>query len=267
MVTNTNYNRVEYKGSAEYVEIICLTHGVFLQRPGNHLNGHGCQQCGILQNKYNPRISNEKFIEQCENIRGTENFDYSRVQYDGTYNLVEIICKKHGRFYISANYFLKGGNCPHCKAERRTSWRKTGPEKKLLEHYGDIFQQFVWTVLKNKELDLYSEKHKLTIKVDGLYWHSKEFKDKYYHLDKTERCEKLGIRLLHFTDAEINNDFEYVCNIIDFYLSNNYKDLKSIFKLPYNRRYVSTLLFTEYKTTEPVLENNMWNCGYIIDTQ
>ena len=162
---------------------------------------------------------------------------------------------------------MKGGNCPHCKAERRTSWRKTGPEKKLLEHYGDIFQQSVWTVLKNKELDLYSEKHKLAIEVDGLYWHSKEFKDKYYHLDKTERCEKLGIRLLHFTDAEINNDFEYVCNIIDFYLSNNYKDLESIFKLPYNRRYVSTLLFTEYKTTEPVLENNMWNCGYIIDTQ
>jgi very-short-patch-repair endonuclease len=53
------------------------------------------------------------------------------------------------------------------------------------------------------ELDEYIEEKKLAIELDGLYWHSDEAKpDPLYHLNKTEMCEKLGIRLIHIFDVE-----------------------------------------------------------------
>lgn len=45
------------------------------------------------------------------------------------------------------------------------------------------------------ELDIYIPSKKVAIEYNGIYWHA--FKDKNYHLHKTEECEKLGIRLIH----------------------------------------------------------------------
>jgi len=41
-----DYSRVEYHGSRPKVKIICRQHGEFEQEPSNHINGHGCPQCG-----------------------------------------------------------------------------------------------------------------------------------------------------------------------------------------------------------------------------
>ena len=40
-----DYSKVEYLNSKEKVNIICPEHGVFLQRPNDHLNGYGCPRC------------------------------------------------------------------------------------------------------------------------------------------------------------------------------------------------------------------------------
>lgn len=40
-----SYDLVDYKSMNENVEIICLQHGPFLQRPDNHLCGKGCLYC------------------------------------------------------------------------------------------------------------------------------------------------------------------------------------------------------------------------------
>lgn len=45
------------------------------------------------------------------------------------------------------------------------------------------------------ELDIYIPSKKVAIEYNDIYWHA--FKDKNYHLHKTEACEKLGVRLLH----------------------------------------------------------------------
>lgn len=39
------YLNVKYENSKSKVEIVCPTHGVFLQSPIDHLNGHGCPKC------------------------------------------------------------------------------------------------------------------------------------------------------------------------------------------------------------------------------
>lgn len=68
--------------------------------------------------------------------------------------------------------------------------------------------------IEPKELDIYIPEHKLGIEINGLYWHTEQFKDKLYHLNKTKQCDKEGIQLLHFTDYEIINKFDIVSSII-----------------------------------------------------
>lgn len=40
-----DYSQVDYKNNIENVKIVCPTHGVFSQRPSNHLLGKGCLKC------------------------------------------------------------------------------------------------------------------------------------------------------------------------------------------------------------------------------
>ena len=57
-------------------------------------------------------------------------------------------------------------------------------------------------ILNGKELDIYIPSHNIAIEYNGLYWHSELFKDKNYHLNKTEVCDKKGIRLIHIFEDE-----------------------------------------------------------------
>jgi very-short-patch-repair endonuclease len=71
----------------------------------------------------------------------------------------------------------------------------------LLSH-GIKFKERDRSILGNLELDFYLEEYNYAIELNGLYWHSIEFKDPNYHLNKTERCEKLGIQLIHIFEDE-----------------------------------------------------------------
>ena len=46
-----DYSKVNYEKIDKKVEIICKKHGSFLQRPYDHLHGHGCPVCGKLESK------------------------------------------------------------------------------------------------------------------------------------------------------------------------------------------------------------------------
>jgi very-short-patch-repair endonuclease len=77
-----------------------------------------------------------------------------------------------------------------------------------------IFESNNRKILNGKEIDIYLPDYKLGIEIDGLFWHSELFKDKNYHLNKTEECEKQGIQLLHIFEDEINNKLKIVMSII-----------------------------------------------------
>lgn len=57
-------------------------------------------------------------------------------------------------------------------------------------------------VLNGKELDIYLPDYSLAIEFNGLWWHSESNKDKSYHLDKKNRCEELGINLIHIWEDD-----------------------------------------------------------------
>ena len=49
----------------------------------------------------------------------------------------------------------------------------------------------------DKEIDIYLPEIKVAFEFNGLYWHSEEYKDKLYHLNKTKECLNHGISLFH----------------------------------------------------------------------
>lgn len=66
--------------------------------------------------------------------------------------------------------------------------------------------------IKPKELDFYIQDHNIAIEVCGLYWHSEEAgKNRLYHLNKLEECERKNIRLITVFEDELQ-DYEKIKN-------------------------------------------------------
>ena len=110
-----DYSQVEYINAQSKVKIICPEHGVFEQRPANHIRGIGCSKCSDLIAGERRRLTTEEFIEEAKLIHGTK-YDYSRVVYTTFHDKVEIVCPEHGVFWQSAVNHVKGNKsgCPGC---------------------------------------------------------------------------------------------------------------------------------------------------------
>ena len=56
-----DYSEVEYINAMKKVKISCSQHGIFEQRPDNHLNGNGCPECAREKSQYD-RYKNKPTI-------------------------------------------------------------------------------------------------------------------------------------------------------------------------------------------------------------
>jgi hypothetical protein len=102
-----DYSLVNYKNNKTNVEIICPIHGVFPQRPDNHIQGNGCPLCKestgekkirMLLDNMNIKYEYQKKFEGCKNINFLL-FDF----YLSDYNIcIEFDGEQH---YKSINFF------------------------------------------------------------------------------------------------------------------------------------------------------------------
>jgi len=69
-------------------------------------------------------------------------------------------------------------------------------------------------IIKPYELDIYLPDLKLAFEYNGLFFHSELKKDKNYHMNKTDACEKIGIRLIQIYEDDWNNKKEIMKSII-----------------------------------------------------
>jgi hypothetical protein len=65
-----------------------------------------------------------------------------------------------------------------------------------------LFNENNRNIIFPKELDIYIPSLNLAIEFNGLYWHSEDFIDKNYHLDKSLKCQEKGIHLLHIFEDD-----------------------------------------------------------------
>ena len=105
-----DYSKTYYETINEKVIIICPQHGEFLQVPGNHQRGQGCDVCLNSSLTYTQSEILKKFKE----IHG-ETYNYNKVAYINSKLKVIISCDKHGDFLQSPGKHIAGQGCPKCK--------------------------------------------------------------------------------------------------------------------------------------------------------
>jgi len=109
-----DYSKVEYKNSHTKVNIKCLIHGIFSQRPNDHIQGIGCPQCGINTTTSKGEQQIVDFLKTYTNVETTNRTLLSgheldiylpeyrlAIEYNGTY----WHCDKHNR--IDKRYHLR----------------------------------------------------------------------------------------------------------------------------------------------------------------
>ncbi len=216
-----NYSLINYTDSQSKLEIICPIHGKFTQKANAHLNGAGCGKCGKIK-KSNNKSKNYDWYAKCVKSHGNK-YNYSMVDYVKNTSPVKIICHKHGMFMQTLHSHIKGRGCPSCGVTN--SDMENFVEEVLKDNSIDYVKND-WSVLKNLELDFYIPSMKIAIECNGNYWHSETSgnKDKDYHLDKTEKCLGVGIKLLHIFEDEYIEKREIIkCKILNVLNLTKYK--------------------------------------------
>jgi hypothetical protein len=103
------YDKAFYNGCMKKVKIICNLHGIFQQKPNDHLSGKGCPKC---VGKY--KTSNE-FIDEAKQIH--KNYSYTQTKYIDSKTPIDIYCQLHGIFSQKPTAHLRGQGCPKCRCK------------------------------------------------------------------------------------------------------------------------------------------------------
>ena len=107
------YDKTIYSGFDKLVIVTCPQHGDFQVKAHHHIsNGIGCPECAKI-NMGPTRMTTEEFITKARLLH-RDAYDYSKVEYVISSQKVEIICPKHGSFWMSPNKHLIGECCPKC---------------------------------------------------------------------------------------------------------------------------------------------------------
>lgn len=151
------YTYVNFTNKDTPVIIDCPTHGIFNQRLYDHATSmYGCKQCANEANGKNCSTSQEevirRFNEAHDNIENPK-FDYSKVEYKGMHEKVEIICLVHGPFWQKPSDHLNSHGCPNCKADAQSVRRKV-PLDEMLKRFAEKHKgKFTYPEIENYYVD------------------------------------------------------------------------------------------------------------------
>lgn len=175
-----DYSKVEYKGAAYKVCIICPKHGEFFQLANNHIQGCECPKCSDEKTAQKNTFTTQEFIERARKVHG-DKYDYSKVIYLKAKKKVCIICPEHGEFLQTPDSHLRGAGCPKCNKshlERLVFDYLTKTKVEFEEQ-----KEFDWLVkIKKMPLDFYLPTYNMAIECQG----EQHFKKYRFEKDNTE---------------------------------------------------------------------------------
>jgi hypothetical protein len=208
-----DYSKVNYKNSNTKVEIICPFHGSFFMLPSNHINKNnpqGCPEC--IRHTW----TNEEFIEKAKKYHGLK-YDYSKINYTGEWEKIEVICKKHGAWFPYAHNFASDSNhcgCPKCKESNGERSIRVWLENNKFD-YEQEYRFKDCKDINSLPFDFYLKKENLVIEFQGEqhYKLSKLWKDndnsfkkrKHHDWLKRKYAKKNNIRYLSIPFWELKN--------------------------------------------------------------
>ena len=236
-----DYSKAKYIDSKTKMCIICPEHGEFWQTPHKHVIGQGCPKCSY-EKKF---LSRDEFIEKSRELHG-DKYTNGEIEYVNYKTRIKLVCPEHGEFWQLPTNHLQGCGCPKCGINL------SRPEQKLYEYINEIIPTDVIQdskdIIPPYELDIYVPDKKIAIEFDGLFWHNEIKKpDKSYHLNKTNKCNENGIRLIHIFEDE----WQYKSDIVK-------SRLRNIFGISENKIYARKCVIREvdYRTSKSFLNKN-----------
>ena len=130
--------------------------------------------------------------------------DPNYISYEGS-GISKLVCD-NGHIYMinTSNYSTRKKNrtplCTVCNPIGTSSSLKEDELYRFIKsnYSGEVIQS--WRDVL--EIDIYLPDLKLGFEFNGLYWHSDEWKDKNYHLDKTLYFRERGIRIIHIWEDD-----------------------------------------------------------------
>jgi hypothetical protein len=181
-----DYSLVDYVNNETKVCIICVKHNLkFYQTPHCHISQKsGCTKCKgeILSQLF--KYSTEEFINLANKIHNFK-YDYSVTSYLGIFDNVNITCKKHGEFVLTADHHLRGRGCQACGCST------SNQEQEWLEYLNIPLDYRQKTLVFNNRIirtDACDETNKIVYEFYGDYWHGNQNKykpnDIHSHLNK-----------------------------------------------------------------------------------
>jgi hypothetical protein len=177
--------------------------------------------------------------------------DINYVGYENSLNIFR--CENGHNFEITTdNYYGRYyNNIPLCTVCNPIGDTRSIKENELLNfvlnlYFGKVIQSY----RDNFEIDIYLPDLKIGFEFNGLYYHSDKFKDKNYHLDKTNFFRERGIRIIHIWE----DDWLYKRMIVE-------SQIRNILLLNTGRIFARKCLVSEIKN--PLVVRNFLNENHI----
>lgn len=143
-------------------------------------------------------------IEKHRNIISDE-YDILEYSPDRNFKILHRKCKSEFDIFIGTlNDRNRNGNiiCTKCNPIDQLSSGREIELADFLRECGINFISNSYEIIPPLSLDIYIPSLNLAFEFNGLYWHSEIFKDKYYHLNKSKECQKVGISLTHIWEDD-----------------------------------------------------------------
>jgi hypothetical protein len=195
-----------------------------------------------------------------DNIQWSELFRKNKYGIANNTNYIEYIsdsnslflcdCQKDHKFIIDVDNYIKRsktGN-PICTVCYPIGDNKSIMEKELLNYITGIYDGEVISGYRDDlEIDIYLPDMSIGFEFNGLYWHSSEYKDKNYHINKTNFFRSKDIRIIHIWE----DDWVIRRDIIESQISNMLNKTSTTI---YARK--CTVIEVDSKTAISFLEKN-----------
>lgn len=105
----------KYFNSLTPVKIKCKKHGLFTQKPADHLGGAGCVKCSNERAGLKQRSTHREFVAKAKRI--FPQYSYPEKYKTAVYKIA-VGCPTHGLFKARPNSLLSGSGCPKCAFQK-----------------------------------------------------------------------------------------------------------------------------------------------------
>ena len=189
----------KYKNRTQKLRYICPNGHQDTITYSSWNRGSRCNECAYILGADKKRFSYEFVKESFER----EGYTLLTKTYNNKFGMLKFKCPKghiHSMVYQNWMAGHRCGKCSHIVSKAET------------DVYNFIKQFLIDAVQSNRslikpfELDIVIPSKKIAIEYNGLYYHSESMgKDKNYHLNKLQKCNEIGYKLITiFEDEWIN---------------------------------------------------------------